>query len=177
MKPFKEPLPVKRFTAVIFSDYASMVRAKQKLEKAFGKIDGESETFNFSNFSSYYEKEMGPSLTKFFVTFEKLVDPSLLAEDKLTTATIELELKDSRGGRRVNIDPGHLSAANLVLATSKNFVHRIYLRDGVYAEVTLRFIKKRFEPLPWTYRDYRTDASLEFFKKARNLNGEYPDML
>jgi hypothetical protein len=91
-----------------------------------------------------------------------------MAEVKLRTNTLERELS-SCGKRAVNIDPGYITLSKAVLATTKNYSHRIYLREGIYAEITLAWEKGTFTPRPWTYPDYRTDTAVSFFNRARKL--------
>ena len=164
---FRKPHPVKRFTAITFSDRPVLTRAREMLEREFGAVDEESEDFSFSAISSFYEREMGPNLEKIYLGFTNLADPALLAGDKALAASIEEELADRQEKRRVNIDPGHLFAGSVVLATSKGYSHRIYLRDCVWAEAELRYVRGRYEPFPWTYRDYRSEAAQSFFRRLR----------
>jgi len=136
------------------------------LTKQFGPILEESEKVPFT-FTDYYNKEMGSEPQRFFLVFEKLYDPSLLAEAKLITNMIEEEFKQD-GGRTINLDPGLLSAANLILATTKNRSHRIPLQKGIYAEVTLFYENGGFNALPWTYADYRSKEFCMLFKRYRS---------
>lgn len=117
--------------------------------------------------TDYYEAEMGAPLSKHLVAFERLIEPEELPACKLSTNRLEEELsKDGR--RRVNLDPGYLTPARLVLASTKDFAHRIYLGGGIYGEVTLLYRKGAFTPLPWTYPDYRGPATLTFLKRVRS---------
>ena len=136
------------------------------LEKKFGPILEESKSVPFT-FTDYYDQEMGSEPQRFFLVFENLYDPSLLAEAKLFTNAIEEQFK-KEGGRTINLDPGLLSAANLVLATTKNRGHRIPLQKGIYAEVTLFYEKGEFRTLPWTYADYGSEAFRLLFKRYRS---------
>ncbi len=136
------------------------------LSEKFGPILETSEQVPFT-FTDYYNQEMGSTPLRFFLVFEKLYDPSLLAEAKLITNAIEEQFK-RQGGRTINLDPGLLSAANLILATTKNRSHRIPLQRGIYAEVTLFYEKGEFRTLPWTYADYGSDAFRLLFKRYRS---------
>ena len=136
-----------------------------RLEKEFGSVAAQSEEFPFS-FTTYYEPEMGKDLLRSFLTFEQRVSPAVQAEIKLRTNEIESEFI-KEGQREVNLDPGLLTAHNLILTTGKDFSHRIYIRDGIFAEVTLMVNKGRLTPLPWTYADYRSPIVLDFFEKQR----------
>ena len=139
------------------------------LIKEFGPIDLESNVFQF-NYTNYYEKEMGPNLSRKIYSFENLVDPGTIADIKLRTIAMEKELTErieADVDRVVNIDPGYVSTFNLVLATTKDRPHRIYLRDGIYAEVTLQYIKGGFQPTPSTYPDYCLPEYGAFFDLVR----------
>src|SRR5437764_7198239 len=114
---------------------------------------------------------MGADLQKQFLVFRDLVAPDCLPEVKNRTNALEVEL--ARSGsyseeRPLNLDPGILSLGKFQLATTKDQAHRIYLRDGIFAEVTLRFQAGAFEPWPWTYADYRLDQVREFLGLARD---------
>ena len=136
-----------------------------RLEKEFGPVASQSEEFPFS-FTTYYEPEMGENILRSFITFEQHVSPATQAETKLQTNEIESEFIID-GQRRLNLDPGILTAHNLILTTGKDFSHRIYIRDGIFAEVTLMVSKGRLTPLPWTYADYQSPIVLDFFEKQR----------
>ena len=136
-----------------------------RLENEFGPVAAQSDEFPFS-FTNYYEPEMGENILRSFLTFEKHISPAAQAEIKLTTNKIESEfIKEDK--RRVNLDPGLLTAHNLILTTGKDFSHRIYLQNGSFAEVTLMVNKGKLAPLPWTYADYRSAVVLDFFEKER----------
>jgi len=136
------------------------------LVEKFGPILEESEAVPFT-FTDYYNQEMGSIPQRFFLVFEKLYDPALLAEAKLITNEIEEHFMQEEG-RTINLDPGLISAANLILATTKNRSHRIPLEKGIYAEVTLFYEKGEFKALPWTYADYRSDEFRLLFKRYRS---------
>jgi len=143
--------------------------SKCRLEGEFGPIDALSDTWPF-DFTDYYEEEMGGPLLRRFYTVSELVAADALASIKLTTNRLEQELRRGLADaplRPVNLDPGYVSRAKLVLATTKDYAHRVYLRDGIYAESTLRWRKGRFVPWDWTYPDYRTEPYAEFFARVR----------
>jgi hypothetical protein len=125
------------------------------------------------DFTAYYESEMGANLLRKFIAFERPVSPADLAEIKLWTNGVEASFSEAAASRRppvrrpINLDPGYVTLSKLVLATTKDHAHRIYLDRGIYAEVTLRFLKGAFEPMPWTYPDYRTEAYRRFFEGVR----------
>jgi hypothetical protein len=109
---------------------------------------------------------MGWPLHRRFVSFEQLIRPLNVVEIKLTTNKIENDhLQD--GKRQINIDPGYISLERLVLATGKNYAHRIYLSKGIYADLSLIFHKGSFDPLPWTYKDYASPETIALFNNVR----------
>ena len=159
------PLKVKLIIGYIFGGRSGLERAEGLCRKRFGRIDHESAVYDFS-FSDYYRDEMGERLKRKFVSFERLMRPEDIYEAKLLTNEIEKRL--SEGGRRaVNIDPGYLTEAKVVLLTTKDHAHRIYLRNGIYAESTLRFTAGSYSPWEWTYPDYRTEAYRSVFHEIR----------
>jgi hypothetical protein len=128
------------------------MQALDALVSNFGPVDFLSAPGAFP-YTTYYDDEMGPGLRRQTAGFLNLVTPGSLAGIKLRTNEIETGLSLD-GKRKVNIDPGLLGLENFILATGKNFTHRIYLRDGIYADLTLIYNKGAFRPLPWTYPDY-----------------------
>lgn len=144
--------------------------AETRLEKKFGPIELKSPVIPF-NYTDYYEEEIGRDIKRQFLSFQKLIDPGSLAGIKLFTNKLEERLQRERvgPGRPINLDPGYLASSKLVLASTKDYYHRIYLEKGIYAEVTLRYVKGAFEPLPWTYPDYRSKEYIDFFTESRIL--------
>ena len=135
----------------------------------FGPIDLESGLLQF-NYTNYYEKEMGPDLARKIYSFKNFVDPGTIADIKLRTIAMEKELverTETDVDRVVNLDPGYVSTFNLVLATVKDRPHRIYLRDGIYGEVTLQYIKGGFQAMDSTYPDYCLPEYRAFFDEVR----------
>ncbi len=141
--------------------------AKEILAQKFGLIDFESQVLAF-NFTDYYETEMGPQLKRKFFSFKQKIAPEALLRVKLFTNKTEQEFFRKEGRRQLNIDPGYLTLAKLVLATTKNQQHRLYLGQGIFAEVTLRYRDKTFSKWDWTYRDYCSQAYIEIFNHIRN---------
>jgi uncharacterized protein DUF4416 len=161
--------PVLLIVAAFSRHDAALAWARQRLEQAFGPVALASPPFAFDQ-TRYYEPAMGPDLWKQFLAFERLVAADCLADAKRLTNDLEAELAQSQTypePRPLNLDPGVLSLGKFLLATTKDQAHRVYLRDGIYAEVTLRFRAGAFEPWPWTYADYRQPAVLAFFQEAR----------
>lgn len=159
--------PVKLFFGFIFNEENVYAHARLLLQKHFGKFDFESNSLAF-NYTDYYEKEFGVSLKRKFVSSEELINPADLYKIKLYTNEIETKLSKNNC-RLVNIDPGYIDQAKLVLASTKDFSHRIYLNKGIFAEITLLFQDKTFRPLEWTYPDYRTSEYIEIFKQIRQI--------
>ncbi len=161
----KEHRPVKLIVGMFTRREELFDTARTELSKAYGAADHISPVWPF-DFTSYYAEEFGKDLLRQFVTFSELIDPNKLPEIKLSTNRLEQELV-SEGKRQINLDPGYIDLSKLILATTKNHQHRIYLGQGIFAEVTLRFTRKSFRPWEWTYPDYRTDHHIEFFNQVR----------
>ena len=117
--------------------------------------------------TTYYEREMGPGLTRLYVAFQSLIDIAALVAIKHLTNHLENQWCTAPGQRQVNIDPGYLDLAKVVLATTKDHAHRLYIGAGIFAEVTLRYWQKRFQPWEWTYPDYRLPETRRFFQRLR----------
>ena len=139
-----------------------------ELRGEFGAVILKSDVMNFSH-TTYYNKEMGSDLTRQWYVFGNLVLPDELVRLKHRANAIEKKYLSENGGRKVNIDPGLVSLSSLILASTKNYSHRIYLGQGIYAEVTLIYRDGRFSPLEWTYSDYRETMALAFFAEARAI--------
>ena len=163
----KEPLPVKLIASMFTAGGELLEEAKARLSQEFGPVDYESELLPFDH-TTYYAAEFGGNLKRRFVAFEELVHPGRLAEIKLLTNALEME-RAPEGKRLINIDPGYVSQSKLVLATTKNHAHRIYLGQGIYAEVTLHFRDSTFRPWPWTYPDYDSPPLIAIFNQIRGL--------
>jgi hypothetical protein len=135
------------------------------LSGRFGVIDFISAKMSF-HYTDYYTEEMGSSLVRRFIFFDTLIRPESLPDVKLFTNDVENTYSE-KGNRRVNIDPGYISPAHMILATGKGYTHRPYLRDGIYADLTLIYREKSFHPLPWTYPDYAEKPVMEMLSKMR----------
>lgn len=137
----------------------------ERLEALFGPTDLASRWWSF-DFTAYYTREMGAPLYRRMIAFKEPIEQDALADIKHQTN--DLEGRFSRDGRRrVNIDPGYLLRERFVLATGKNFSHRIYLRRGIYADLTLMYQKGGWQTLPWTYPDYADPQMQAFLIKVR----------
>ncbi len=144
--------------------------ARERSSEVLGDIVLASEVFSF-DYTEYYERAMGAGLKKVLLAYEKLIDPAQLADVKHQTNAWEDEYRntaDCPESRPLNLDPGYVTQAKLVLATTKDRDHRIYLGRGIFAEVTLHFQRGRgWLPREWTYADYRSDGYHEFLTRCR----------
>lgn len=162
--------PVLLVVAAFSRHDPAMEWAKERVSAEFGPIEVTSPPYDFQ-YTDYYQATMGRDLRKQFFVHERLVDPACLADIKRHTISMEEELAASGQfpeARPLNLDPGLLSLGKFVLATTKDQAHRIYLRDGIFAEVTLRFQDGEFRTWPWTYRDYQEPFVREFLLQARD---------
>lgn len=163
----KKHTAVKLIIGFIFNNPDYFIRAKENLENNFGKIDFESQILPFVH-TSYYQKEFGENLKRKFISFRKLINPEGLPKIKILTNRIEQKLSPENK-RRVNIDPGYINLSKLILATTKDYKHRIYLKKGIFAEVTLFYQNKTFNPWAWTYPDYKTPEYIAIFNQIRQI--------
>jgi hypothetical protein len=161
----QKPESVKLIASLFSADRQRIDMVINLLEDAFGTLDWISPEFFFDK-TKYYAAEMGWPLHRRFVSFRGLIQPTQLVDIKLKTHAIEQEhLSD--GKRTINIDPGYISPERLILATGKNFTHRVYLDRGIYADLTLIFQKGTFRPLEWTYPDYAGADVIALFNEIR----------
>ena len=163
----RPPKPVKLILGSIYSSRQSWHQLIPRLEERFGRIDYSSKEMDF-DWTDYYYQEMGSPLFRQFLSFEKLIFPEQLVEIKLFTNQLEQETAQ-QGRRRVNLDPGYLSLDHLVLATGKPCAHRIYLSQGIWADLHLIYQSGSYQPLPWTYPDYRISALISMFNRLRQV--------
>lgn len=170
MGTMKYPPKAKLIVAVTVNTEELFEENHRVLQSHFGPIDLESTIYPFT-FTDYYKAEMGKELYKQIFSFMRLFEKSELATTKVRTNEIEKQFAvrvAEEEHRRMNLDPGYVTDSKLVLASTKNFSHRIYIGGGIFAEVTLRYLRKSgFEPLEWTYPDYRTDLVRNFLEKVR----------
>lgn len=166
----KKHKTVKLIVGMISNDSKLLLKTEAILQRRFGPIDFRTSLLDFA-YTDYYEPEMGGNLKRQFVSFRRLINPEDLPKIKLYTNRLESKMSISRQkpSRRVNIDPGYLTEAKLVLATTKDHQHRVYLNRGIYAEVTLRFVDKTFLAWDWTYRDYQTKEYIDIFNEIRKI--------
>jgi hypothetical protein len=159
-----KPQPVKLFCGLI-GGVEGLGEVLPHLESEFGVVDAESGVVPF-DFTDYYRDEMGPGLIRKWIAFDGLRERAYLALAKHIAVGIERCLA-SNGRRTVNIDPGYVDDAQVVLSTAKNYAHRIYIGMGYYAEPALVYVKGCWHPLEWTYPDYRSPTAIDFFRRAR----------
>ncbi len=163
------PAPARLVIGLFMADKNRLPPLVGRLSEAFGPVELVSEWFSFHQ-TEYYRKETGWPLYRRMFSFSEPVNQEDLADIKLFTNALEAELAAESGadGRRpVNIDPGYLTAERFVLASGKNFTHRIYIGKGIYADLTLIYSRGDFRFLDWTYPDYREEALLSFLRLVR----------
>jgi hypothetical protein len=161
------PDPVLLFLGALYREEEYLFRAKEKLYGFFGESVLESLPMPW-DYSDYYKKELGIPIRRTFIFFRNTISPETLCDIKLRTNEIEEHL--STGGKRnINLDPGYLTPYNVVLASTKNYAHRIHIGKGIYAEITLLYANNRYQPHLFTYRDYASDEYTELFAIARKL--------
>ncbi len=163
----KQPGPTVFFVAALAADQSHLARAETVLEREFGPAWATLPPRPFT-YSDYYRDEVGDAPLRAFYGFETTFHPGCLAARKLLSNRLEEELAAGSGyARPVNLDPGYLAVEKVVLASAKNFAHRIYLADGIYGEVTLQYYDKRFQTLKWTFPDYASGEYFPFFLELR----------
>ncbi len=151
--------------SILASDESVLDLAKSPLVKQLGPIETEVGPISF-NFTSYYDSEMGPGIRRWLWSFQDLVDRSVLADIKCLTNRIE-QTYTVEGKRRFNLDPGLLTLGNFVLATGKDNAHRIYLKEGIFADLTLIYRSGTYRPLEWTYPDYADGELIGILNRFR----------
>lgn len=166
MAKITQPQKTKFFCGLLSKAEFQISDLAPKLEKIWGPIERIYGPLPF-NFTEYYHPEMGAPLLRRFVSFSHLFDRAELAERKLNAMRIEEEFLKGPG-RRANLDPGYMTLGQLILSTSKDREHRIFIGKGVFAEVTLFYSKGSYQAFPWTYRDYASESYREIFLDIRN---------
>jgi len=169
MGRIKEHLPVKYFAAVCFTEDIKLEAVLARLEALFGPVDSRSPVYKFDHFTDYYQSEMGSGLQKLFISFQQLQPPQALIDFKHKSNLLETDYATGKGGRRINVDPGYLTDAKIVLATTKDYSHRLYLGKGIYGDLHLSYKNGYYRPERWTYPDYNQPLALEYFNKIRDL--------
>ncbi len=164
----ERPKPVKLIVGILAADENCLAAACQMVQKKLGHADFISDVWSFTE-TQYYKNEMGTDVLRQFLSIERLIRPGRLARTKHKTNLIERKLaKDFNYlPRPVNLDPGIIEPSKLVLATTKNFSHRIYIGKGMYAETTLRYHKGLWQHFDYTFPDYHRSEYHAFFEKVR----------
>lgn len=165
----REHPPVLLVTTIFSAQPIAFDWARHKLQNRYGPILMDSVLFDFTE-TQYYDATMGLRLRLQLIAFADLIAPDSLADIKRTTNDLESEfaqLVEWDVARPLNIDPGYLSLAKWVLATTKDQAHRLYIGKSIFEEVTLRFLHGRWEPWDWTYPNYRREDYREFLARAR----------
>lgn len=165
MGQIRKPQPVKLIVSIFSQSPSLITTAQQHLQKHLGPIDYQSPLLDFTQ-TDYYRQEFGTGLKRQFIAFERLIDPGKLWKVKCFTNKLEAKFSN-RGKRTLNLDPGIITEASLILASAKMFAHRVYIRDGIYQEVTLIYKDKTFWPLAWTYPDYK--ECIDIFVAIRTI--------
>ncbi len=169
MWEIQSPKPVKLICGILASDARCLAAAQEALRGLYGRADFVSEVWPFTQ-TAYYNEEAGEGILRNFMAFEKLIDPGRLAEIKHQTNDLEKKLAEelkTPWPRPVNLDPGYLEPAKLVLASTKNFSHRIYIGQNLYAEVTLMFHRGAWRSFEFTFPDYQSGRYNAFLSAVR----------
>lgn len=172
MAQAKEPEKVALIVGMLSIQKKLFAPAEEKMQVLWGSIEFFSEVMPF-DFTDYYTKEMGAPLQRKFVSFARYIDPGALADIKHQSNALEAEIAQTEAARHlqvarsINLDPGYVEPSKLVLATTKNYSHRIYIGKSMYAECTLHYHKGRWQSWPYTYPDYAGGAYDEFLSRVR----------
>jgi hypothetical protein len=166
MGTYTQPLKVKLVIGMLGKDQAIINRARQALEKIYGTEEEVLPCIPFT-WTNYYEDEIGSKSFRCFVTYENLIERENIVKIKRRTNSLEKSFS-RKGLRPVNLDPGYLTLGQFFLASTKDQRQRVYLGRGIFLEPSLFFKDGKFYPFDWTYRDYRSKAYLEYFKRARS---------
>ena len=166
MEP-SEPIPVKLFCGVLYSDEQLLNDSRLLLVEKYGEIDYQGDQFNFE-ISEYYRPEMGWPIYRRFWAFETLINPNEIARVKIECNEIEDQLTVA-GNRKVNLDPGYMDYDKIVLASAKYNGQKIYLDYGIYADLTLRYEKGEYYPYSWSFPDFKEGQYNQTFLRIREI--------
>lgn len=167
MGEVRPPKPVKLFIATLYEEEEVLKGVLPALSARLGPIEWQSDPIPFT-YTDYY-RDIGEKLLRVFLVFQDLVDPGILPDVKIFTNELEQSTADANHPRRINLDPGYFDGGKIVLATTKNFSHRVYIGKGIYAEATIKWEKGDFRPFPYTYPDYQSEAYRPVLRKIRDL--------
>ncbi len=157
------------FVAIMYNCEKDKQRIITILKQKYGELLGEGPIYNVTDFTNYYRKEFGADLKKQMFVFKEHCSLEILHEIKIFTNDLEIDRENKEQGKRIiNIDPGYLEPSKLVLFSTKDFSHRIYLGKGIFGEITMLYMHGEFKILGWTYADYSAPASIKFLKQMRN---------
>ena len=161
------PSKVRLFIAFLYNESAPIEEILRRLDDRFGDRQFSYGPVPFT-WTDYYRSEMGVSLKKLYFNYRDGITRDMLPAIKIFTNNVEQSSADGRGNRRVNIDPGYVARDKAVLATTKDFYHRLYLADGIFGEVTLHYRKGKFRYFSWTYPDFRDPGVMQFLERVRS---------
>ncbi len=173
MGAIKGPQPVKLIVGMLSQSEELFEIAEGDMAKLWDEIDIKSECMPHT-FTDYYKSQMGTGLLRKFVSFDKLIDPGDIASIKHKTNELEDKYAKSEPGRAlgvdrcINLDPGYVEPSKLILATTKNFSHRIYIGNSVWAECTLHYRRGKWEGWPYSFPDYSSGCYDQFLSNARD---------
>ena len=159
------PEPVKLIAAILWADEPTLFGSLERMVRVWGAMDHDGPDHPF-DLTDYYEAEMGKDLWRRIVSFRKLIAPEGLVEAKLAASGIEDASRES-GRRRFNVDVGYLEAQKVVLGSGKSGWQKIYLGNGVYADLALSYSKGKFHPFEWSFADFRSGRYEKDFLKIR----------
>jgi hypothetical protein len=159
------PEPAQLIVSVLTPQREAVEMAQSLLVSDLGPVEEEIGPLAFP-YTSYYDAEMGSGISRWIWSFERMIDRAEIVRIKCLTNEIE-QAAAVGGKRRFNLDPGLLTLGNFVLATGKNNAHRIYLGKGIFADLTLIFRSKTYNPLEWTYPDYADPELIRILNRLR----------
>ena len=165
----RPPIPVLLIAAISSNSVDAIEWGAGQIEAAWGEVWLKTPVFDFDH-TSFYNATMGEGIKKQLFAFEQPIDPEKLPSIKNSSNAIEAVFENLRSHdveRPINIDPGYVTEAKLILATIKDRDHRVYLGEGIYGEVTLAYYGKKWNPSRWTYPDYMAPENLDFVEKCR----------
>ena len=157
------------FFAIFSGSQECLDRTKDRLLEEYGPLLVLGPRISFTD-TDYYDRTMGPGLRKEWFAVDRIIDQSDLGPLKIATQRLEgLITEETSGGvkRPINIDPGMIDLGKVMLASTKNHAHRVYVGSGIFVEVTLYLCEGMWAGWPWTYPDYRRTEVHDFFTRAR----------
>jgi hypothetical protein len=169
MWEIRQPQPVKLMVGILAADGRCLDAACRRVIETFGQADLTSPVYPF-DLTEYYKEQAGPNILRQFLAIEQLIDPGQMADIKHKANQIEKELAESLKtpfSRPVNLDPGYVEPSKLVLASTKNFAHRVYIGTGIWAEVTLTYNRGIWQVYPYTFPDFKSGRYNTFLSEVR----------